>query len=66
MNNVKPAVGGYISGNYLLSHNVNPIRNSNNPKYVQTYNNAKMFGARNHQTIEPEPPRAGKEEFILS
>lgn len=37
--NTNPAVGGYIYGNYLYSHNINPERGENKPFYQQVYNN---------------------------
>ncbi|CAD8199117.1 unnamed protein product [Paramecium pentaurelia] len=64
-NNVNPAVGGIIYGQHLLSHNVQPHRNKNDPFYIQTYQNALRKGAA-IANVEPEPPRNCREEDRLN
>ncbi|CAD8184233.1 unnamed protein product [Paramecium octaurelia] len=64
-NNVNPAVGGIIYGQHLLSHNVQPHRNKNDPYYIQTYQNALRKGAA-VANVEPEPPRNCREEDRLN
>ncbi|CAD8105213.1 unnamed protein product [Paramecium sonneborni] len=64
-NNIKPAVGGIIYGQHLLSHNVQPHRNKNDPYYIQTYQNALRKGAA-VANVEPEPPRNCREEDRLN
>jgi len=63
--NVNPANGGFLYGNYLYSHNVNPHRGDNLPTYQQSYNTALAFGER-MPVQTPEPPRKTKEDFKLS
>ena len=38
--NVTPAAGGFLYGNYLHSHNVNPHRCPNSPEYKESYKTA--------------------------
>ncbi|CAD8178218.1 unnamed protein product [Paramecium pentaurelia] len=64
-NNINPAVGGIIYGQHLLSHNVQPHRNKNDPFYIQTYQNALRKGAA-IANVEPEPPRNCREEDRLN
>ncbi|CAK91390.1 unnamed protein product (macronuclear) [Paramecium tetraurelia] len=64
-NNVNPTVGGMIYGQHLLSHNVQPHRNKNDPFYIQTYQNALRKGAA-VANVEPEPPRNCREEDRLN
>ncbi|CAK94134.1 unnamed protein product (macronuclear) [Paramecium tetraurelia] len=64
-NNVNPTVGGVIYGQHLLSHNVQPHRNRNDPYYIQTYQNALRKGAA-VANVEPEPPRNCREEDRLN
>lgn len=35
--NVNPSTGGYNYGEYMMSHNINPHRSSNNPQHPQVY-----------------------------
>ncbi len=49
--NVKPAVGGIISGDYLKSHNINPQSGDNKPEYKQVYGRA-LLGS----TVEVKGP----------
>ncbi|CAD8180752.1 unnamed protein product [Paramecium octaurelia] len=64
-NNINPTVGGVIYGQHLLSHNVQPHRNKNDPYYIQTYQNALRKGAA-VANVEPEPPRNCREEDRLN
>lgn len=32
--NVKPVIGGVIYGQHMLSHNIQPHRNKNDPRYL--------------------------------
>ena len=38
--NVTPSAGGFLYGNYLHSHSINPHRCPNQPEYKESYNNA--------------------------
>ena len=42
-NNIKPSVGGYLYGNYMMSHNVNAHRGDNKPDTYQSYKNAILY-----------------------
>ena len=45
-----------LYGEYMMSHNVNPMRMGNNPEYVQTYEGAYKTG-QTRPAIKLEPPR---------
>jgi len=38
--NTNPTIGGCGYGNYMMTHNINPHRLSNNPQYNQVYEKA--------------------------
>ena len=40
--NVNPVYGGLFYGNYMLSHNMNPIDGANHPPEKQVYSSAMM------------------------
>jgi len=66
--NVKPTVGGFLYGQYLHSHNVNPQRGMQ-PEYRQVYKNAQMFGDRvpphpAPQIPRPKPPSINEEKVM--
>ena len=61
--NTKPVYGGLFYGNYMLSHNINPIDGGNTPDTKQVYSSA-MLKAINRSVIRrPEPPRKTPEEI---
>ncbi|CAD8109874.1 unnamed protein product [Paramecium sonneborni] len=64
-NNINPSVGGIVYGQHMLSHNVQPHRNKNDPYYIQTYQNALRKGAA-VANVEPEPPRNCREQDRLN
>ncbi|CAD8169438.1 unnamed protein product [Paramecium octaurelia] len=64
-NNINPSVGGIVYGQHMLSHNVQPHRNKNDPFFIQTYQNALRKGAA-VANVEPEPPRNCREEDRLN
>ena len=55
--NTKPVYGGLFYGNYMLSHNINPIDGDNNPDTKQVYSSAMLKTIKNNKTRKPEPPR---------
>lgn len=64
--NVNPSVGGFLYGQYLHSHNVNPQRGVQ-PEYRQIYKNAQRFGDRvpphmEAQIPRPKPPTINEEK----
>lgn len=67
--NTKPAVGGVVYGQYLLTHNVNPHSGENCPQYQQVYESAHNKAFENgKKTLEPyrrlpESPKISKEEM---
>jgi len=67
--NTKPAVGGVVYGQYLLTHNVHPHSGDNCPQYQQVYESAHNKAFENgKKTLEPyrqlpESPKVSKEEI---
>jgi hypothetical protein len=61
--NTKPTYGGLFYGNYMLSHNVNPIDGENKPEEKQTYSSALLKKAQNNNVRKPEPPRKVPDEI---
>lgn len=50
-------IGGLFYGNYMLSHNINPIDGKNTPYYKQVYSSALVKTIKNNSKRKPKPPR---------
>ena len=61
--NVNPVYGGLFYGNYMLSHNMNPIDGSNNPPEKQVYSSAMMKSLQRKGIRRPSPPRKVPDEI---
>jgi len=61
--NTKPVYGGLFYGNYMLSHNMNPIDGANNPPEKQVYSSAMMKSFQYNNVRKPEPPRKTPDEI---
>ncbi len=55
--NTKPTYGGLFYGNYMLSHNINPIDGGNKPDEKQVYSSAILRTIKRNHQRRPEPPR---------
>jgi hypothetical protein len=55
--NTKPTYGGLFYGNYMLSHNVNPMDGQNIPETKQVYSSAMLKSIKKNETRKPSPPR---------
>lgn len=61
--NINPVNGGLFYGNYMLSHNINPIDGGNLPDTKQVYSSAMLKAIRRNDIRNPEPPRKVPEEI---
>ncbi len=61
--NTKPLYGGLFYGNYLLSHNINPVEGDNNPETKQVYSSAMLKALQNSKIRKPSPPRKTPDEI---
>ena len=61
--NTNPVYGGLFYGNYMLSHNMNPIDGANHPKEKQVYSSAMMKSLQRKAIRKPSPPRKVPEEI---
>jgi hypothetical protein len=61
--NTNPVYGGLFYGNYMLSHNMNPIDGANNPPEKQVYSSAMMKSLQRKGVRRPSPPRKVPEEI---
>ena len=61
--NTNPVYGGLFYGNYMLSHNMNPIDGANNPEEKQVYSSAMMKSVQRKGVRRPSPPRKVPEEI---
>jgi hypothetical protein len=55
--NTNPVYGGLFYGNYMLSHNINPIDGENHPDEKQVYSSAMLKTIKRNTARKPEPPR---------
>jgi len=55
--NTKPTYGGLFYGNYMLSHNINPMDGGNKPEEKQVYSSAILKTIKRNERRIPEPPR---------
>jgi hypothetical protein len=61
--NTKPVYGGLFYGNYMLSHNINPIDGENKPDAKQVYSSAMVKSIQRNSFRRPEPPRKTPDEI---
>ena len=61
--NTKPVYGGLFYGNYMLTHNINPIDGDNKPDTKQVYSYAMLKTIKNNKIRQPEPPRKVPDEI---
>ncbi|MCQ2819176.1 MAG: hypothetical protein MJ252_18080 [archaeon] len=61
--NTNPVYGGLFYGNYMLSHNMNPIDGKNHPPEKQVYSSAMMKSLQRQQVRRPSPPRKVPDEI---
>ena len=61
--NTNPVYGGLFYGNYMLSHNMNPIDGANHPAEKQVYSSAMMKSVQRKGIRRPSPPRKVPEEI---
>ena len=61
--NTNPVYGGLFYGNYMLSHNMNPIDGANHPPEKQVYSSAMMKSVQRKGVRRPSPPRKVPEEI---
>lgn len=61
--NTKPTYGGLFYGNYMLSHNINPIDGDNLPQEKQVYASAMLKSSKCLKARKPEPPRKVPDEI---
>ena len=61
--NTKPVYGGLFYGNYMLSHNINPIDGDNFPGEKQVYASAMHKSRKYGKQRRPEPPRKVPDEI---
>ena len=61
--NTNPVYGGLFYGNYMLSHNMNPIDGANHPEEKQVYSSAMMKSVQRKTVRRPSPPRKVPEEI---
>ena len=61
--NTNPVYGGLFYGNYMLSHNMNPIDGANHPEEKQVYSSAMMKSLLRKGIRRPSPPRKVPEEI---
>lgn len=61
--NTNPVYGGLFYGNYMLTHNINPIDGDNKPETKQVYSSAMLKTIKNNYIRKPEPPRKVPDEI---
>ena len=61
--NTNPVYGGLFYGNYMLSHNMNPIDGANHPPEKQVYSSAMMKSCQRKGIRKPSPPRKVPDEI---
>ena len=61
--NTNPTYGGLFYGNYMLSHNMNPIDGANHPPEKQVYSSAMYKSLQRGGVRRPSPPRKVPEEI---
>lgn len=61
--NTNPVYGGLFYGNYMLTHNINPIDGENRPDTKQVYSSAMLKTIKNNNIRKPEPPRKTPDEI---
>lgn len=61
--NTNPVYGGLFYGNYMLSHNMNPIDGTNHPSEKQVYSSAMMKSLQREPIRKPSPPRMVPDEI---
>lgn len=61
--NTNPVYGGLFYGNYMLSHNMNPIDGANHPPEKQVYSSAMMKSMQRQAIRRPSPPRKVPDEI---
>ena len=64
--NTNPVYGGLFYGNYMLSHNINPVDGENIPEEKQVYASAMLASKvknRSNKSRKPEPPRKVQDEI---
>jgi hypothetical protein len=61
--NLNPVYGGLFYGNYMLSHNINPIDGENRPEEKQVYSSSMLKAIQRNKTRKPEPPRKVPDEI---
>jgi hypothetical protein len=61
--NTKPTYGGLFYGNYMLSHNINPMDGGNRPEEKQVYSSAMLSAVKKNNIRRPEPPRKTPDEI---
>lgn len=61
--NTNPVYGGLFYGNYMLSHNINPVDGSNLPEEKQVYASCMEKANKNRKSRKPEPPRKVPDEI---
>lgn len=61
--NTKPTYGGLFYGNYMLSHNINPVDGENLPEEKQVYASCMLKASKASHPRKPEPPRKVPEEI---
>lgn len=59
------AQGGFLYGDYLLTHNVNPHKDHNDPHNLQSYQTA-IFSSYRQPPRKSEPPRKKMETNVLT
>jgi hypothetical protein len=55
--NTNPTYGGLFYGNYMLSHNINPVDGENLPETKQVYGSCMYKASKNTKDRRPSPPR---------
>jgi hypothetical protein len=55
--------GGLFYGNYMLSHNINPVDGENKPPTKQVYSSAMLKSFQRGIVRQPEPPRKIPDEI---
>jgi hypothetical protein len=61
--NLNPTYGGLFYGNYMLSHNVNPMDGQNKPESKQVYSSAMLKSIKRNEIRRPSPPRKTPDEI---
>lgn len=61
--NTNPVYGGLFYGNYMLSHNINPVDGPNIPSEKQVYASSMLKASKNLNPRKPNPPRKVPDEI---